>query len=121
MLETRTLDFDNLILLSVNEDLIPSGKTTQSFIPFDIRRHFRLPLPINIKMRSMLTIFYRLIQRAKQVYILYNTESDELGGGEKSRFVKQILNELRSYNPKITIEEEILVTSPFEINVISKS
>jgi CRISPR/Cas system-associated exonuclease Cas4 (RecB family) len=113
MLETRTLDFDNLILLSVNEDLIPSGKTTQSFIPFDIRRHFRLPT-YQYKNAIYAYHFYRLIQRAKQVYLLYNTESDELGGGEKSRFVKQIQQELRTYNPNISIEEEILVTSPLK-------
>ncbi len=113
MLETRTLDFDNLILLSVNEDLIPSGKATQSFIPFDIRRHFHLPT-YHHKDSIYAYHFYRLIQRAKQVYILYNTESDELGGGEKSRFVKQILQELRKYNPAISIKEEILVTSPLK-------
>lgn len=113
MLETRTLDFDNLILLSVNEDLIPSGKTNQSFIPFDIRRHFRLPT-YQHKNAIYAYHFYRLIQRAKQVYMLYNTESDEMGGGEKSRFITQILQELRKYNPAITIEEEILVTSPLK-------
>jgi CRISPR/Cas system-associated exonuclease Cas4 (RecB family) len=113
MLETRTLDFDNLILLSVNEDLIPSGKTSQSFIPFDIRRHFHLPT-YQHKNSIYAYHFYRLIQRAKSVNILYNTESDELGGGEKSRFVKQILHELRTYNPNISIEEEILVTSPLK-------
>jgi CRISPR/Cas system-associated exonuclease Cas4 (RecB family) len=113
MLETRTLDFDNLILLSVNEDLIPSGKTTQSFIPFDIRRHFHLPT-YQYKNAIYAYHFYRLIQRAKQVYLLYNTESDELGGGEKSRFIKQIQQELRTYNPNISIEEEILVTSPLK-------
>jgi CRISPR/Cas system-associated exonuclease Cas4 (RecB family) len=113
MLETRTLDFDNLILLSVNEDLIPSGKTAQSFIPFDIRRHFHLPT-YHHKNSIYAYHFYRLIQRAKQVSLLYNTESDELGGGEKSRFVKQILHELRAYNPNISIEEEILVTSPLK-------
>lgn len=113
MLETRTLDFDNLVLLSVNEDLIPSGKTVQSFIPFDIRRHFHLPT-YHHKNSIYAYHFYRLIQRAKQVYLLFNTESDELGGGEKSRFVKQILHELRTYNPAITIEEEILVTSPLK-------
>lgn len=114
MLETRTLDFDNLILLSVNEDLIPSGKTAQSFIPFDIRRHFRLPT-YHHKNAIYAYHFYRLIQRAKQVYLLYNTESDELGGGEKSRFIKQIQEELRVYNPNISIEEEILVTSPLKV------
>jgi CRISPR/Cas system-associated exonuclease Cas4 (RecB family) len=113
MLETRTLDFDNLILLSVNEDLIPSGKTSPSFIPFDIRRHFHLPT-YQHKNSIYAYHFYRLIQRAKQVYLLYNTESDELGGGEKSRFIKQIQQELRVYNPNITIEDEILVTSPLQ-------
>lgn len=113
MLETRTLDFENLILLSTNEDLLPSGKTTQSFIPFDIRRHFHLPT-YHHKNAIYAYHFYRLISRAKQVYLLYNTESDELGGGEKSRFVKQIIQELRIYNPKISIEEEILVTSPLK-------
>jgi ATP-dependent helicase/nuclease subunit B len=113
MLETRTLDFDNLILLSVNEDLIPSGKTTPSFIPFDIRRHFHLPT-YQHKNSIYAYHFYRLIQRAKQVYLLYNTESDELGGGEKSRFIKQIQQELRAYNPNISIEDEILVTSPLK-------
>jgi ATP-dependent helicase/nuclease subunit B len=117
MLETRTLDFDNLILLSVNEDLIPSGKTNQSFIPFDIRRHFRLPT-YQHKNAIYAYHFYRLIQRAKQVYMLYNTESDEMGGGEKSRFITQILQELRKYNPAITIEEEILVTSPLKASFV---
>ncbi len=113
MLETRTLDFDNLILLSVNEDLIPSGKTSPSFIPFDIRRHFHLPT-YQHKNSIYAYHFYRLIQRAKQVYLLYNTESDELGGGEKSRFIKQIQQELRIYNPNISIGDEILVTSPLK-------
>ena len=111
MLETRTLDFEHLILLSVNEDLLPSGKTAQSFIPFDIRRQFHLP---TYKQKNAIYAyhFYRLLQRAKHVDLLYNTESDELGGGEKSRFIKQIIQELRVYNPGIRIEEDILVTSP---------
>ena len=111
MLETRTLDFDHLILLSVNEDILPGGKTQQSFIPSDIRHHFRLPT-YRHKNAIYAYHFYRLLQRAKQVELLYNTESDELGGGEKSRFIRQILHELRKYNPGIKIEEEILVTSP---------
>ena len=114
MLETRTLDFDNLVLLSVNEDLLPSSKMSPSFIPFDIRRHFRLPT-YQHKNAIYAYHFYRLIQRAKQVYLLYNTESDELGGGDKSRFIKQILHELRTYNPNIRIEEEVLVTSPLKV------
>ena len=111
LLETRTLDFDKLILLSANEDLLPSGKTTQSFIPFDIRRHFQLPT-YKSKYSIFAYHFYRLLQRASTIHLLYNTEADELGGGEKSRFITQILHELRSYNPSIKIEEEILVATP---------
>ncbi|MCX6243728.1 MAG: PD-(D/E)XK nuclease family protein [Bacteroidetes bacterium] len=114
MLETRTLDFENLVLLSVNEDLLPSGKTSPSFLPYDIRRHFRLPT-YQHKNAIYAYHFYRLIQRAGKVYLLYNTESDELGGGDKSRFIKQILHELRNYNPNIRIEEEFLVTSPLKV------
>jgi ATP-dependent helicase/nuclease subunit B len=114
MLETRTLDFDNLILLSVNEDLLPSSKTSPSFIPYDIRRHFHLPT-YHQKNAIYAYHFYRLIQRAKQVYLLYNTEPDELGGGDKSRFIKQILHELKVLNPKIRMDEEILVTSPLKV------
>jgi len=109
MLETRTLDFDRLILLSANEDLLPSGKTSQSFIPFDIRRHFQLPT-YKYKYSIFAYHFYRLLQRSSTINLLYNTEPDELGGGEKSRFIKQILHELKSYNPSIVIEENILVT-----------
>ena len=111
MLETRTLDFDKLILLSANEDLLPAGKTTQSFIPFDIRRHFQLPT-YKTKYSIFAYHFYRLLQRASTIHLLYNTEADELGGGEKSRFIKQILHELTTYNPSIKIEEDILVTTP---------
>jgi ATP-dependent helicase/nuclease subunit B len=111
MLETRTLDFKNIILLSANEDLLPAGKTTQSFIPYDIRRQFQLP---TYKSKHSVSAyhFYRLLQRASTVHCMYNTEPDELGGGEKSRFIKQIVHELRDYNPGITIREEILATHP---------
>jgi len=109
MLETRTLDFENIILLSVNEDILPGSKTNSSFIPYDIRRTFRLP---TWQHRNSVYAyhFYRLLQRAKEVNILYNTEPDELGGGEKSRFIIQMLNELRNSNPGVTITEQIFST-----------
>lgn len=111
MLETRTLDFDNIILLSANEDLLPSGKNSQSFIPYDIRRHFHLPT-YKTNYSIFAYHFYRLLQRASSVNLLYNTEPDELGGGEKSRFIKQIIQEMRRYNPSVSIQESILVTTP---------
>jgi RecB family exonuclease len=109
MLETRTLDFENLIILSCNEDLLPSGKINSSYIPFDIKRSFDLPT-YRHKDSVYAYHFYRLLQRAENVWILYNTEADQLGGGERSRFLRQITSELPSYNPGIVIRESVLTT-----------
>ncbi len=107
MLETRTLDFENIIMLSVNEDLIPAGKSQNSFIPFDLRKEFNLP---TYKDNNAIYAyhFYRLLQRAKNVYLLYATEADGLGGGDKSRFITQIQTELTKYNSDIKIGEQIV-------------
>ena len=121
MLETRTLDFENIILLSCNEDILPSGKTMNSFIPFELKRYFGLPT-YNDKDAIFAYHFYRLIQRAKNIYLLYNTESDALGSGEKSRFLTQLIHELPKVNKNVVIEEK-LVNIPVNVdnpgNVIS--
>ena len=111
MLETRTLDFDNIVILSCNEDLLPSGKINTSFIPFDIKRNFGLPT-YRHKDSVYAYHFYRLIQRARNIHILYNTEPDQLGGGDRSRFLRQIAQELPFYNPRIAIREMILASPP---------
>ncbi|MFH1319302.1 MAG: PD-(D/E)XK nuclease family protein [Bacteroidota bacterium] len=110
MLETRTLDFETVILLSANENILPSGKTQNSFIPYDIRREFGLPTYSDRNAISAYH-FYRLIQRAKKIYLLYNTEPDEFGSGEKSRFITQLLHELPKVNKNIKITEQ-LITLP---------
>ncbi|MDV7186470.1 PD-(D/E)XK nuclease family protein [Lutibacter sp. TH_r2] len=89
MLETRTLDFDNVIITSLNEGILPAGKGEQSFIPFDIKTHFGLPT-YHEKDAIFSYHFQRLIQRAKKVYLLYNSETDGYGSGEKSRFITQL-------------------------------
>lgn len=89
MLETRTLDFDNVIITSLNEGILPAGKGEQSFIPFDIKTHFKLPT-YHEKDAIFSYHFQRLIQRAKKVYLLYNSETDGYGSGEKSRFITQL-------------------------------
>ncbi len=111
MLETRTLGFENIILLSVNDDIIPSGKSINSFIPFDIKRDFKLP---TYRDRNAIFAyhFYRLLQHGKRIFLLYNTESDSLGGGEKSRFITQLLHELPIYNPEIKITEKLFHLLP---------
>jgi ATP-dependent helicase/nuclease subunit B len=89
MLESRVLDFETVIISSVNEGILPSGKTNNSFIPFDVKLENNLPT-FKEKDAVYTYHFYRLLQRAKNVYILYNTEIDTLKGGEKSRFITQL-------------------------------
>lgn len=108
MLETRNLDFENVILLSVNEGSLPSGKKENSFIPFDIRKEFSLPTYEDVD-AVFAYHFYRLAQRTKSLTLIYNTESDALGSGEKSRYIAQIENELLKDFPKdIKYHEEVL-------------
>lgn len=90
MLESRNLDFDTLIITSVNEGILPSSRSTESFIPYDIKRAFSIPT-YREKDAIYAYHFYRLLQRAKNSYILYNTEPDVLEGGEKSRFINQMI------------------------------
>ncbi len=92
MLETRALDFETVIITSVNEGILPAGKSNNSFIPFDIKGVFNLPT-FRDKDAIYTYHFYRLLQRAQNVYITYNTEPDVLEGGEKSRFVTQLLTD----------------------------
>jgi hypothetical protein len=89
VLESRVLDFDNVIVLSMNEGKFPAGKSTNSFIPYDVKRELGLP---TFKEKDAIYTyhFYHLLQRAKNVHLLYNTESEGLDGGEKSRFITQL-------------------------------
>ncbi|SDS45979.1 PD-(D/E)XK nuclease superfamily protein [Polaribacter sp. KT25b] len=89
MLETRVLDFENIILASANEGVLPASSQQNSFIPFDVKVEFGLPT-YREKDAIFSYHFFRLIQRAKNVFILYNTEHDVFGSGEKSRFVTQL-------------------------------
>jgi len=94
-LETRCLDFKNVIFTGFNEGLIPSGgKRMQTFIPFDLRRSFGMPMPSH-KDAMYSYYFLRLLQRAENIWILHNTEPDALSGKEVSRFVKQIEYEFK--------------------------
>ncbi|NNK10964.1 MAG: PD-(D/E)XK nuclease family protein [Flavobacteriaceae bacterium] len=94
MLESRNLDFETVIITSLNEGILPSGKTSGSFIPFDLKREFKMPT-YKEKDAVYTYHFYRLLQRAKNIYLIYNTEPDVLEGGEKSRFISQLLTEQR--------------------------
>ena len=123
MLETRNLDFEHVILLSANEGFLPTGKSDNSFIPYDIRRETGLPTYMD-KDAVFAYHFYRLTQRCKSLTLIYNTETDALSSGEKSRFITQLENELKLKYPKeINFNEEILShplkkVEPKELSII---
>lgn len=117
MLETRVLDFETVIISSVNEGILPSGKSNNSFIPYGVK--IENGLPTYKEKDAIYTYhFYRLLQRAKNIYILYNTEPDVLNGGEKSRFITQLeiegIHNLKQFivAPKTPIIKAQLITVP---------
>ncbi|HEU4495753.1 MAG TPA: PD-(D/E)XK nuclease family protein [Flavobacterium sp.] len=89
VLESRVLDFETVIVTSMNEGRFPAGKSQNSFIPYDVKREIGLP---TFKEKDAIYTyhFYHLVQRAKNIYLLYNTESEGLDGGERSRFITQL-------------------------------
>ena len=99
-LETQTLDFKQLIITSVNEGVLPKGKRTNSFIPFDVRKHYNLPT-YEEEDADATYHFYRLLQRADQVNLLYNAQTDSFGGGEKSHLLTQLLWQYPNISQKI--------------------
>ncbi|GAA4305268.1 PD-(D/E)XK nuclease family protein [Aestuariibaculum suncheonense] len=116
MLESRVLDFETVIISSVNEGVLPSGKSNNSFIPFDLKIENKLPT-YKEKDAVYTYHFYRLLQRAKNVYILYNTEADVLTGGEKSRFITQLeLEGIHNINHQI-LTPKVPVIKPSEQTV----
>ena len=94
VLETRNLDFRNLIVLSLNEGKLPKNEGESSFIPHNLRKAFGMTT-VEHKNSIYAYYFYRLIQRAKNVTLLYNTSSDGLNRSEMSRFMRQLQVECR--------------------------
>ncbi len=108
VLESRVLDFETVIITSMNEGKFPAGKSQNSFIPYDVKRELGLP---TFKEKDAIYTyhFYHLLQRAKNIYLIYNTENDGLDAGERSRFITQLEVEKKSkhnitfdiYNPDL--------------------
>lgn len=89
LIETRNLDFENIIIVGSNEGLLPGTGIQNSFIPHNVRKAFGLPNPdTNGAIFSYL--FYRLIQRAKNIYLIYNTEESSSRNAEPSRYIHQL-------------------------------
>ncbi|MDR6299862.1 PD-(D/E)XK nuclease family protein [Mesonia maritima] len=89
MLETRVLDYERVIISSVNEGLLPAGKSNNSFIPYDLKKEYQLPT-YKEKDAVYAYHFYRLLQRAKEVHLLYNNDQSGFQAGEQSRFITQL-------------------------------
>ncbi|MCD4768667.1 MAG: PD-(D/E)XK nuclease family protein, partial [Bacteroidales bacterium] len=89
ILETRVLDFENIIFVSVNEGILPKGSPGNTYIPYNLRMAFGLP---TIKHQDSIYAyyFYRLLQRSKKIRFLYNSGSGGLRTGEMSRFLLQL-------------------------------
>lgn len=92
VLETRNLDFRHLILLSVNEGQLPKSGGEASFIPYNLRKAFGMTT-IDHKIAVYAYYFYRLLQRAEKVSLVYNTATEGINRGEMSRFMLQFLIE----------------------------
>jgi ATP-dependent helicase/nuclease subunit B len=118
ILESRVLDFENVIITSLNEGKLPGGKSNNSFIPHDVKLEKGLP---TYKERDAIFTyhFYRLLQRAKNIYLLYNTHSEGIDAGEKSRFITQLeIEHLPNHNFKKTFYNAIkpdAIYQPMEI------
>lgn len=103
VLETRALDFDRLIILSMNEGIFPLKRTSNSFIPYNLRRGFGLPT-YEHQDSIWAYHFYRLIHRAEKVCLLYDTRSTGMQTGEVSRFVHQL-----RYHYEMPIRDKVVV------------
>ena len=102
VLETRNLDFKNVFILSLNEGALPSGGSKGSYVPYNIRRAYGLPT-VEHQDAIYAYLFYRVLQRAENVFLFYNTETDVLGQGEMSRYLQQLL-----YESDLKIERQVL-------------
>ena len=118
MLETRAIDFENVIITSMNEGVLPASKSDNSFIPLDVKNHFGLPT-YREKDAIFSYHFYRLMHRAKNIYFIYNTERDVFGTGEKSRFLTQL--EVNRKDVVHTVLGANIEMNPTELKVIPKS
>jgi RecB family exonuclease len=110
VLETRGLDFENVYILSMNEGTFPRTEMSRTFIPISIRKAFGLPT-FEDDDSGYAYNFYRLMQRARNFTIFYNSEMDELNQGERSRYIPQIEFELCRQNKKIDLKNYIVSAS----------
>ncbi len=118
VLETRNLDFKNVFIMSLNEGSLPASGSKASYIPRTIRQAYALPTTEH-QDAMYAYLFYRVLQRAENVFLFYNTEPDILGQGEWSRFLQQLILE-SGWNVKPEILHTPLKPHPVPPIVIQK-
>ena len=121
VLESRVLDFENVIITSVNEGKFPAGKSQNSFIPYDVKKELGLP---TYKEKDAIYCyhFYHLLLRAKNVWLLYNTDNEGIDVGEKSRFITQLeIEKQPKHNLTSTIYNAVLPEKAYELITIPKT
>lgn len=112
-LETRLQDFDNLYILSLNDKILPGTNKSNSFIPYHLRKSFQLPTFDQFDGVNAYH-FYRLLKRAKTIFLLYNNASNADSDAEKSRFIKQIEYEFDRNVYSIAIENATMKNAVFD-------
>jgi len=121
LLETRLLDFDRVVITHLNEGTLPAGKTANSFLPFEVKKEFRIPT-YQEKDAIFTYHFYRLLQRSNDVYLLYNAAQEGLGGSVTSRFIYQLeyFKEAEHQFEKQQLQSNFSANT-FELSEVTKS
>jgi ATP-dependent helicase/DNAse subunit B len=121
LLETRLLDFKNMVILGMNEGNMPPTNPIQTLIPMDLRNYFELPVPRD-KQGLFAHHFYRLMHAAENVWVTYTSAQESVGSNEASRYLLQLELELSRLNPNITLERKFYAVpntgSTTEVNSI---
>ncbi|MDR2835123.1 MAG: PD-(D/E)XK nuclease family protein [Bacteroidales bacterium] len=106
-IETRSIDFENIIMLSINEDMFPKKQSSKTNIPYNLRKAYGLP-SIEFQDSIFAYYFYRLIQRSKNIKILYTSQAGE-AVAEASRFITQLKYELQNQEPRLKTDEMVIL------------
>ena len=119
VLESRNLDFDEVYILSMNEGDFPKSLYSISFIPYNIRKSFKLDTADSMD-KVFSYLFYRVIQRSKDITLIHNTTSSFSSKGERSRFIKQLESESDIKIKNIFVSENLDSLSSEKL-IINKS
>ncbi|WP_400190616.1 PD-(D/E)XK nuclease family protein [Hymenobacter sp. B81] len=118
LLETRALDFDHIVILSCNEQILPAPKRHGSLFPYDVLTRYGLPTYADHEAATSHQ-FWRLLQRARQIDLVYILPGAEgVQAGERSRFLLQIENDLAAQNPGLQVLD-LVASAQAQLPVVS--